>query len=139
MFRAALCSLMTYFLLLTSIPGGIDLKICLGLDGHVDFFLDGCRETVVQADTCCATSKHQEDLTGDHHNACFDLEFGCGDSDLNFSNPFSDLQADLVADIGSQEHHLRSCRAVPKKISPKNLNRGSPEQLKSISTGIFLL
>lgn len=54
------------------LPQGMDLVLCFGKDGHVDFSLNSCREGSVPSGDQSA-EYHKA-----HHDVCFDLIVTCG-------------------------------------------------------------
>jgi len=56
------------------VPPGMDLVLCFGKDGHVDFFLNGCREGVSPNVPAGERSSVYDTA---HHGECFDVAVAC--------------------------------------------------------------
>ncbi len=55
------------------LPPGMDLELCFGKDGHVDFSLNGCREGVSSVPAGERSSVYDTA----HHGECFDVAVAC--------------------------------------------------------------
>lgn len=68
------------FLILTMntlliIPSGIDLELCLGKDGHVDFALNSCQDG---PSSKVPAKQQQASYTATHHDNCLHIALACG-------------------------------------------------------------
>jgi len=56
------------------LPPGMDLELCFGTDGHVDFSLNGCQDSVSAKGTAGERSPVYDTS---HHGECFDVAVAC--------------------------------------------------------------
>lgn len=56
------------------LPPGMDLELCFGKDGHVDFSLNGCQDSV-SAKVPAGERPSVYDTS--HHGECFDVAVAC--------------------------------------------------------------
>ena len=57
-----------------ALPSGMDLELCFGMDGHIDFSLNGCQE---DCSSRIPVRERLSDYDTTHHGECFDVAVAC--------------------------------------------------------------
>jgi hypothetical protein len=109
------------------VPPGMDLVLCFGKDGYVDFFLNGCREGVSPNVPAGERSSVYDTA---HHGECFDVAVACSTAKevIRTADKTDSDQFKL------KKHLFSSRNRLPIQQAPISIPTFSPSPLK-----IFLL
>jgi len=117
------------FLILTMntmlvIPTGIDLELCLGKDGHVDFLLNSCQDG---PSSKVPTRQYPSTYTTAHHDNCFHIALAC-------SNP---KEATRIDEKTNYQQYALNIYNSPATFFLKGSLAGS-ENMYAGSNGFFI-
>ena len=136
---AFIYALLVYALFALSVPAGVDLKLCVSADGHVDLFVSGCStEEKAPSAGCCDDSVHDEEqssLKGHDDADCLDLDLACGQSpEISSQNQSQPVKVP----VSSVRFHFKDFKkiAFQHQFTPDRM--AVPEHL-ILQTGIILL
>ncbi|EKD82258.1 MAG: hypothetical protein ACD_39C01401G0005 [uncultured bacterium] len=106
------------------IPSGIDLELCLGKDGHIDFSLNSCQDS---PSSKTPVRQHPPTYTATHHDNCLHIALACG-------NPKEAIRTDGKTD--SQQYTLNKAPSMASFILNGSLTGSANMYLGS--NGFFI-
>ncbi len=101
------------------IPSGIDLELCLGKDGHIDFSLNSCQDG---SSPKIPARQHMPAYTTTHHDNCLHIALACG-------NPKEAIRTDGKTDY--QQYALNKAPSMPPFILMTSLASSAGAYLDS--------